>query len=128
MDRWKLVKRGIDVIVLQDIELAKSLIRPHRFLLKDFAKESLLSKEKYGSVDRVYVMLEKDEIMKEEFQRWVIDDSPPKAVKFIARADHMVMLSKPRELCTCLQEILLLAAGKKYQDQGQDIKKSISHG
>ncbi|WJZ91534.1 hypothetical protein VitviT2T_010598 [Vitis vinifera] len=74
----------------EDLELAKSLVRPHGLFLEDLAKESLLSKEKFGSVDRVYVVLEKDEVMKEDFQRWVIDDSPPKEVKFIAGADHMV--------------------------------------
>lgn len=90
----------------EDLELAKSLVRPHGLFLEDFAKESLLSKEKFGSVDRVYVVLEKDELMKEDFQRWVIDDSPPKEVKFIAGADHMVMMSRPKELCLCFQEIV----------------------
>ncbi|XP_034689727.1 methylesterase 10-like isoform X1 [Vitis riparia] len=90
----------------EDLELAKSLVRPHGLFLEDFAKESLLSKEKFGSVDRVYVVLEKDEVMKEDFQRWVIDDSPPKEVKFIAGADHMVMMSRPKELCLCFQEIV----------------------
>ena len=93
-------------VVLQDLELAKSLVRPHGLFLEDLAKESLLSKEKFGSVDRVYVVLEKDEVMKEDFQRWVIDDSPPKEVKFIAGADHMGMMSKPKELCLCFQEIV----------------------
>ncbi|XP_034689731.1 methylesterase 10-like [Vitis riparia] len=89
----------------EDLELAKSLIRPHGLFLEDYAKESLLSKEKFGSVDRVYVVLEEDEIMK-DFQQWVIDNSPPKEVKFIAGADHMGMMSKPKELCLCFQEIV----------------------
>ncbi|KAK6922992.1 LOW QUALITY PROTEIN: Alpha/beta hydrolase fold-1 [Dillenia turbinata] len=61
--------------------------------------------ERYGSIDRVYVICEEDRVMREEFQRWNIQNSPPQEVKFMAGADHMVMLSQPLEFSQCLQEI-----------------------
>ncbi|CAL5339114.1 unnamed protein product [Camellia sinensis] len=70
----------------EDLELAKTLVR-------------------YGSVSRVYIVCEEDQLMKPEFQRWIIQNSPPDEVKSIANADHMIILSKPKELCLCLQEI-----------------------
>ncbi|KAA8547238.1 hypothetical protein F0562_003898 [Nyssa sinensis] len=94
----------------EDLELAKMLMRADGFFLEDMAKESLLTEEKYGSVDRVYIVCEEDEVMKEEFQRWLIENSPPKEVKSVVGADHMVMLSKPKELCLCLLQIT-----EKYQ-------------
>ncbi|KAL6012532.1 putative methylesterase 19 [Asimina triloba] len=41
----------------------------------------------------------------EDFQRWIIRNNPPKEVKEIDGADHMVMMSKPQELCQCLLEM-----------------------
>ncbi|KAM7507024.1 hypothetical protein LguiA_017477 [Lonicera macranthoides] len=89
----------------QDVELAKTLVRPHGLYFEDMAKESLLTEKKYGSVIRVYVMCEEDEVMEEKFQRFVIENSPPKEVISIARAGHMVMLSQPTKLSSCLQDI-----------------------
>lgn len=89
----------------QDLELAKMLMKPGKLFLQDLGMESLLTEEKFGSVSRVYIVCEKDELLKEDFQRWMIENSPPKEVKSIAGADHMVMLSKANELCLCLQEI-----------------------
>ncbi|GAY32026.1 hypothetical protein CUMW_273150 [Citrus unshiu] len=58
----------------------------------------------FGSVDRVYVICKEDEVMKEDFQRAMIEDYHPKQVVSISAAGHMVMLSKPEELCQILLE------------------------
>ncbi|XP_062156305.1 methyl jasmonate esterase 1-like isoform X2 [Alnus glutinosa] len=92
-------------LVQEDLELAKMLVKPSKLFLQDLAMESLLTEEKFGSVSRVYIVCDKDELLKEDFQRWMIEKSPPKEVKSIAGADHMIMLSKPNELCLSLQQI-----------------------
>ncbi|XP_059623764.1 methylesterase 10-like [Cornus florida] len=89
----------------EDLELAKMLVRPSGLFKEDLGKESLLTEEKFGSVNRVFVVCGEDQLLKEEFQRWMIQNSPAKEVKLIAEAGHMVMLSKPKELCLCIQEI-----------------------
>ncbi|KAK6922994.1 hypothetical protein RJ641_011298 [Dillenia turbinata] len=63
--------------------LAKMLVRPSGIFFKDWNKESLLTKERYGSIDRVYVICEEDRVMREEFQWWNIQNSPPQEVKFL---------------------------------------------
>ncbi|KAM4118010.1 hypothetical protein ACB094_02G168400 [Castanea mollissima] len=91
----------------EDLTLAMSLVRPFR-LYGDNAlllKESELTKEKYGSVRRVYIVCDQDNIIKEDYQRWMIKNNPADEVKVITGSDHMVMFSKPKELCSCLQEI-----------------------
>ncbi|KAI8023069.1 hypothetical protein LOK49_LG03G01198 [Camellia lanceoleosa] len=88
-----------------DLELAKTLVRPNGMFFTDVAKESLLTDARYESVSRVCIVCEEDQLMKPEFQRWIIQNSPPDEVKSIANADHMIILSKPKELCLCLQEI-----------------------
>ncbi|KAI8024510.1 Polyneuridine-aldehyde esterase [Camellia lanceoleosa] len=90
---------------MQDLELAKMLVRPNGMFFDDVAKESLLTEVRYGSVSRVYIVCEEDQLMKPEFPRWIIQNSPPDEVKSIANADQMIILSKPKELCLCLQEI-----------------------
>lgn len=95
----------------EDLTLATSLVRPCR-LYGDTAqlkKEAELSKEKYGSVRRVYIVCDQDNAINEDFQRWMIDNNPTDEVKVITGSDHMVMLSKPMELCSFLLEI-----GEKY--------------
>ncbi|KAI5678219.1 hypothetical protein M9H77_09169 [Catharanthus roseus] len=90
---------------IEDIELAKMLMRPSGLFVEEMSKEFLLSEEKYGSVRRVYVVCEGDQVMEEEFQSFLINNSPPQQVKSIKEAGHMVMLSKAQEICVCLQEI-----------------------
>lgn len=90
---------------MQEIELAKMLVRPCGTFFIDLAKECPITEAKYGSINRYFVVCHDDGVMKEGFQRWVIENSPPKEVIVINKADHMVMLSKPQELCQCLQEI-----------------------
>ncbi|XP_059283221.1 methyl jasmonate esterase 1-like isoform X2 [Lycium ferocissimum] len=88
----------------QDSTLATYLVRPvPLFDESALLKNTTLSKEKYGSVHRVYIVCDKDNVLKEEqFQRWLIKNNPPDEVVLINDADHMVMFSKPRELCFCL--------------------------
>ncbi|XP_030973728.1 methylesterase 10-like isoform X2 [Quercus lobata] len=54
---------------------------------------------------RVYIVCDQDNIIKEDFQRWMIENNPADEVKVITGSDHMVMFSKPKELSSCLQEI-----------------------
>ncbi|KAE8699982.1 putative Methyl esterase 10 [Hibiscus syriacus] len=89
----------------EDIELALTLQRQGKWFIKDLSDESLLSEEKFGSVDRVYIVCEDDLLMKHSLQKWYIENSPTADVKFIAGADHMPMFSKPHEVCKFLQEV-----------------------
>ncbi|KAL4644942.1 hypothetical protein ACB092_02G200400 [Castanea dentata] len=93
---------------LEDLTLAMSLVRPFRLYGHDalLLKEAELTKEKYGSVRRVYIVCDQDSAIKEDFQRWMIEKNPTDEVKVITGSDHMVMFSKPKELCSCLQEIV----------------------
>ncbi|NP_001309257.1 methylesterase 10 [Solanum lycopersicum] len=90
----------------EDLELSKMLIRPGKFFIQDMSKEGLLTQEKYGSVKRVYIVTQDDQVMQEEFQMYNIHKSPPHEVKIIANSGHMVMISRPHELFLCLQEII----------------------
>ncbi|KAI7733775.1 hypothetical protein M8C21_021693, partial [Ambrosia artemisiifolia] len=90
----------------EDMALAKMLIRPSQLFLEDMSKDSLLTKEKYGSISRVYVVCEGDRVMDEEFQRFVIKDSPPDEVKSFPGVGHMIMLSNSKDISLYLQEIL----------------------
>ena len=82
------------------------LIRPTALSVLNGGKISQeLSKEKYGLVRRVYIVCDQDHGTPENLQRWMIENNPPDEVKLISGSDHMVMFSKPQELCSCLQEI-----------------------
>ncbi|KAL3649404.1 hypothetical protein CASFOL_005807 [Castilleja foliolosa] len=94
---------------LMDVELGKMLVRPNLFFVEELSKKSLLTQERYGEMKRCYVICEEDETMEEEFQRYNIEKSPPDDVISIAGAGHMVMLSKPQQLCS-----LLLDLAQKY--------------
>ncbi|KAF7136400.1 hypothetical protein RHSIM_Rhsim08G0106100 [Rhododendron simsii] len=89
----------------EDLTLATMLVRPHSSYYHDEAglvNDTALTKENYGSVRRVYVVVEDDCMVKEEFQRWLIENNPVDEVKVISGVDHMVMFSKPQELSSCL--------------------------
>lgn len=89
----------------EDLELGKLLVRPFKMFFEDLCKESVLTEVKFGSVDRVFVMCEGDEVMKEQFQKMMIEEFPPKAVKYVYGGGHMVMLSKPTQLFQHLIEV-----------------------
>ncbi|KAL3813709.1 hypothetical protein ACJIZ3_014977 [Penstemon smallii] len=90
----------------EDLTLASMLVRPiGLYEDKDWLKETVLTAENYGSVARAYIVAEKDNILKEEFQKWMIENNPTDEVQIISGSDHMVMFSKPKELSSFLQEI-----------------------
>ncbi|KAF5195021.1 Methylesterase [Thalictrum thalictroides] len=93
----------------EDVMLAQLLVRPAKLFIEDLMNDTLLTKDKYGSVKRVFVVCDEDEVMDEDFQKWIIKNSsnhvPVEEVKVIKGADHMVMFSKPHELSLYLQEI-----------------------
>lgn len=88
----------------QDLTLALSLVRPLR-LLSDVAFSSEHTNEKYGLVPRIYIVCDQDNVYHEDFQRWMVENNPTDEIKMITGSDHMVMFSKPRALCSCLQDI-----------------------
>ncbi|KAJ0097111.1 hypothetical protein Patl1_28784 [Pistacia atlantica] len=91
----------------EDLTLAVSLVRPHPMLTAvEWNKVAAVTKEKYGSVDSVYIVCDQDNILKQDLQRWMIQKYPTKDVKLISGSDHMLMFSKPKEFCCCLQEII----------------------
>ncbi|XP_073018805.1 salicylic acid-binding protein 2 isoform X1 [Primulina eburnea] len=89
----------------QDVALANMLLRPGSLFLGDLSKKTPFSNEGFGSVKRVYVVCPEDKAVSVNFQYWQIENFGVDEVKEIASADHMVMLSKPQELCQCLLEI-----------------------
>ncbi|KAG5535716.1 hypothetical protein RHGRI_023468 [Rhododendron griersonianum] len=88
----------------EDLTLATSLVRPHPLFQDEpkLLKDTALTKENYGSVRRVYVLIEEDKVVKESLQRWMIENNPADEVRVIPGSDHMVMFSKPKELIKCL--------------------------
>ncbi|CAH8263249.1 unnamed protein product [Arabidopsis lyrata] len=90
---------------VQDLELAKMLVRPQPLITKNLAEKSSFSEEGYGSVPRIYIVCEKDLVVPEDYQRSMINNFPVKEVMEIKDADHMPMFSKPQELCALLLEI-----------------------
>ncbi|XP_042484671.1 methylesterase 10-like [Macadamia integrifolia] len=90
----------------EDTTLASLMVEPTSFFFKDLVNETLLTRERFGSVNSVYIFCSKDEVLTEEFQLWMICNSPTTpAVRVILDSGHMVMLSKPDELSLCLKEI-----------------------
>ncbi|XWS29366.1 hypothetical protein CRYUN_Cryun24cG0023300 [Craigia yunnanensis] len=90
---------------VEDLELAKALIRPGSIFADDLSNAKNFSREGFGTVTRVYIVCKEDNLMVEEFQRWMIQNNPPKDVLEIKSADHMPMFSKTQELCDSLLEI-----------------------
>ncbi|KAJ6288582.1 hypothetical protein OIU76_024548 [Salix suchowensis] len=90
----------------EDLTLAMLLLRPHPLFSPEASQEKVwVTKERFGSVPRVYIICEQDNIMKEALQRWMIENNPPDEVKVVSGSDHMLMFSKPQETCSCLLEI-----------------------
>lgn len=99
---------GNKLIILQDLELALALVRPISASAsleaekKDFKE---ITEENYGSVRRVYVKLEDDNVINEPVERFRLENDPPEEVVIIQNADHMAMLSNPRDLSSCFLQI-----------------------
>lgn len=89
----------------EDFMLATMLVRPGNLFLDHITKEIMITEENFGSLRRVFIVCKEDQSMTEGFQRWMIERSPGVEVKEIEDADHMVMLSKTKELYSTLQDI-----------------------
>ncbi|KAL6224726.1 hypothetical protein ACLB2K_003581 [Fragaria x ananassa] len=85
----------------EDLTLAFSLVRPSPL----FNKELKLTKLKYGSVRRVFIVSDQDRAFTEQAVRLMITKNPPNEVKVINGSDHMVMVSRPVQLFSHLQKI-----------------------
>lgn len=90
--------------VFQNLVLANLLMRPSPTFVDSSADydELLVTKERYGSVHRVYVVCDQEN---DAVQRLMFENNPPDELKVISCSDHMVMFSKPHDLCSCLMEI-----------------------
>jgi len=65
----------------------------------------MVTTAKYGLVHRVYFVCDKDLVIKEDLQRWMIERNPTDEVCVMPNSDHMVMFSKPLEFCSTLKQI-----------------------
>ena len=81
------------------------LIRPGSLFLKDLSKGLQFTKEGYGSIQRVFIVCDKDKAIVKEFQQWMIDNNPVVEVKELKNVDHMAMLCDPKQLSGCLLDI-----------------------
>ncbi|ONH96614.1 hypothetical protein PRUPE_7G141000 [Prunus persica] len=86
----------------EDLTLGYSLVRFSPVFDFDQIK---LTKENYGSVPRVFIVAEQDHAIVLDVQNFMIKNNPPDEVKVIKGSDHMVMLSRPVELFSDLQDI-----------------------
>ena len=90
---------------MQDLESAKSLIRRGSLFPEDLSKAENFSEEGYGSVPRAYIVCNEDLAVPLKDQQWMIQNAGIGEEKEIKGADHMAMISKPHEVCSCLLEI-----------------------
>ncbi|CAN1803229.1 Methyl jasmonate esterase 1 [Linum perenne] len=85
----------------QDLELGITLVRPCPIWEpKQAAKDTAVTKEKYGVVPRAFVVCDQEE--DGTFQWWQIENNPPDDHIVIEGSDHMVMFSKPGPLSSYL--------------------------
>ncbi|KAK7263072.1 hypothetical protein RJT34_30656 [Clitoria ternatea] len=89
----------------QEVNLAKTLIRPGSLFMEDLSKQKKFSKEGYGSVPRVFIVCSEDLGIPLHFQLWMIQNAHISDVVEIKDADHMPMLCKPHELSHSLLHI-----------------------
>uniref|UniRef100_A0A0D3G6U3 AB hydrolase-1 domain-containing protein n=2 Tax=Oryza TaxID=4527 RepID=A0A0D3G6U3_9ORYZ len=91
----------------KDLTLGLSLIRPTNKFTGDVLMRDpgLLTKERYGSTRRVFVVVEDDRGIPAEFQRRMVAESPGVEVVDFAGADHMAMISSPAKLAELLVRI-----------------------
>ncbi|KAK3223006.1 hypothetical protein Dsin_010031 [Dipteronia sinensis] len=72
----------------EDLTLAGLLTRPLPLYNDEAMNEAMaLTKDKYGSVHRVFIVCDRDNILKEDFQRWMIENNPTDDVKLISGSD-----------------------------------------
>ncbi|RDX79120.1 Salicylic acid-binding protein 2, partial [Mucuna pruriens] len=91
---------------IEDIELAKALLRPGSLFVEDLSQQKNFSKQGYGSVPLAFIVSTEDNEIPLSFQLWMIQNAGINVdVVEINGADHMVMISKPQELCDSLLQI-----------------------
>ncbi|CAK9153124.1 unnamed protein product [Ilex paraguariensis] len=69
-------------------------------------EELMLMSEEYGSVNRVFIMANEDQVIQMDFQQWMIERNTPTEVRKITGPDHMVMMGKPIELSVHPEDIV----------------------
>ncbi|PUZ53105.1 hypothetical protein GQ55_5G027600 [Panicum hallii var. hallii] len=91
----------------EDLTLAMAALRPSRRFRNDatMMDGAVLTAERYGAARRVCVVAEEDASWSAEFQRRMASWNPGTEVRGLQGADHMPMLSKPRELSELLMEV-----------------------
>nr|BAI50634.1 (S)-hydroxynitrile lyase [Baliospermum montanum] len=90
---------------IEDVELAKHLVRKGSFFEQDLDTLPNFTSEGYGSIRRVYVYGEEDQIFSRDFQLWQINNYKPDKVYCVPSADHKIQISKVNELAQILQEV-----------------------
>ncbi|XP_006404849.2 methylesterase 2 [Eutrema salsugineum] len=90
---------------IEDLELGLLLKRPGSLFINELSRVKNFSDKGYGSVPRAYIVCKRDKIIKEEHQRWMIDNFPADLVKEMDETDHMPMFCKPQLLSDHLLEI-----------------------
>ncbi|KAM7470206.1 hypothetical protein LguiA_008389 [Lonicera macranthoides] len=93
---------------IEDWVLATLLTRPSPvYSEQDMLNVLKLSTEKYGSVNRVFIISGQDKLLVPSFQRLMVTRNPPTEVQEIATSDHIVMTSRVDELSMRLNNISL---------------------
>ncbi|XP_020239382.1 salicylic acid-binding protein 2 [Cajanus cajan] len=91
---------------IEDIELAKTLLRPGSLFIEDLSQQKNFSRQGYGSVPLAFIVSTDDNEIPLNFQLWMTQNVGINVeVQQIRGADHMVMISKPQELCDSLLQI-----------------------
>ncbi|CAH8349252.1 unnamed protein product [Eruca vesicaria subsp. sativa] len=102
---WFLAEKFYQLSPIEDLELAKMLVRVNPLVTTNLTGTRNFTEKGYGSIPRIYIICEEDNIIPKEYQHWIIRNFPAKEVIKIKDADHMPMNSKPQELCARLLEI-----------------------
>ncbi|XP_058766207.1 salicylic acid-binding protein 2-like [Vicia villosa] len=90
----------------EDLELAKSLVRPSSLFMEDLTQQNnLFSKQGYGSVPTTFIRCNGDTSIPLNFQLWMIQNAGINHVFEINDSDHMAMISKPQQVCDSLYQI-----------------------
>ncbi|CAN6808649.1 unnamed protein product [Brassica oleracea] len=97
-----MAKYAYQLSPLEDLVLATMLVRVNPVVTNNLAGTKSFSEERYGSVTRIYIICGEDNMIPEDYQRWMISNFPVKEVMEIKDAEHMAMFSKPQELCARL--------------------------
>nr|1SCI_A Chain A, (S)-acetone-cyanohydrin lyase [Hevea brasiliensis]1SCK_A Chain A, (S)-acetone-cyanohydrin lyase [Hevea brasiliensis]1SCQ_A Chain A, (S)-acetone-cyanohydrin lyase [Hevea brasiliensis] len=89
----------------EEYELAKMLTRKGSLFQNILAKRPFFTKEGYGSIKKIYVWTDQDEIFLPEFQLWQIENYKPDKVYKVEGGDHLLQLTKTKEIAEILQEV-----------------------